>query len=214
MKNFSQAQVKFFKLIILFIAASPLVLVVMDMRRAYSANSALGVAANGFMLLMALYLFGTVASLLYSGNIATGIIDLIFYPRHYLKAPPVMTSRQQGLIATQKFQLAEKELFELREKHPSSPEVAQLLAELHAGAFKSPETAIADILFYRRKRRLRYHQLNLHLSMRCADFYVENNQLPEAVDFLTGELSVPFICTKREREVMQKRIAALQQQLN
>lgn len=214
MKYLSETQVRILKFCTLLASAIPVLLVITDIYDNFNRNSAIGVVGDGFLLVGALYLFGITGSLLYSGSMATNFIDFLFYPRHYLKAPPVITSRQQGLIAAKKFQLAEKELFELRDNNPASPEVALLIADLHAEAFSSKDAAIADILYYQRHRRLRYHQLNLQLTMRCVDFYAALNRRNEAVEMLKRELTVPFVYTKRERDVLHRRLSALLQQLN
>lgn len=214
MKYLSETQVRILKFCTLLASAIPVLLVITDIYDNFNRNSAIGVIGDGFLLVGALYLFGITGSLLYSGSMATNFIDFLFYPRHYLKAPPVITSRQQGLIAAKKFQLAEKELFELRDNNPASPEVALLIADLHAEAFSSKDAAIADILYYQRHRRLRYHQLNLQLTMRCVDFYSTLNRWGEAAEMLKRELTVPFVYTKRERDVLHRRLSALLQQLN
>ena len=214
MRQLSAIQIKILKFCALLVSALPTLWVVLDIYDNFSSNSAIGVVGDGFLLVFTLYLFGITGSLLYSGSMATSLTDFLFYPRHYLKAPPVITTRQQGLIAANKFQLAEKELFELRDKNPASPEIALMIADLHAGTFASPETAIADVLYYQRYRRLRYHQLNLQLAMRCTDFYTILNRHGEAVEMLEKELTIPFIYTRRERDVLRKRINVLSKQLN
>ena len=115
----------------------PLIWVISDMFHNFHRGSQVGIVGDGFLLVVALYLFGISGSLLYSGSMARNFTDFFFYPRHYLKIPPVITTRQKGLIAAKKYQLAEKELGELRAEHPYSPDVALMIADLHFETFNT-----------------------------------------------------------------------------
>jgi hypothetical protein len=179
----------------------------------FQSKSVLSVLSYAPLLVVSLYFYGIVASLLYSGTFAGNFTDFLFYPRYYLKTPPVITTRQHGLITAGKYELAEKELFELREKNPASPEVTILLGDLHAGIFNDPQQGIADIMFFRRKRHLRHHELNLQIMMRCTDFLLAINQPAQAVELLESEIKIPFVYTKRERNVLRRRIEILKTQL-
>ena len=195
------------KFILMLIALIPLVLVFRDLAANIKAVSVGGVLADGFFLLGALYLFGGTGSALYAGSFAAGFTDFLFYPRRHLKAPPVITARQKGLISGGKYVQAEQELLLLREQNPAAPEVALLLAELHAVNLNSPEAAVADIRGYLKKRRLRYHPLNLPILLRCADFMQQAGLVREAADLLDRE-SGSRIYTVRERNVLAERAAA------
>ena len=210
MKNFHPWQIKIFKLIVLIISFLPTVWICSGI---FQSQSVLGVLCYAPLLVVSLYFYGIVASLLYSGTFAGNFTDFLFYPRYYLKTPPVITTRQHGLITAGKYELAEKELFELREKNPASPEVTILLGDLHAGIFNDPQQGIADIMFFRRKRHLRHHELNLQIMMRCTDFLLAANQLAQAVELLESEIKIPFVYTKRERNVLRRRIEILKTQL-
>ena len=214
MKNLSDTQIKFLKLCTLFASAMPVVWIVCDIRDNFNAESRVGIVGDGFLLVFALYLFGITGSLLYSGNMAVSFTDYLFYPRHYMKIPPVITTRQKGLISAKKYQLAEKELIELRSEHPYSPDVALMLADLHFENFNSPETAIADILYYHSKRRLRYHHLNLRITLRCADFYTQLGKPQDAIELLKKECGVIFVYSNRERNVLLQRADAISDSLN
>lgn len=214
MKNLSDTQIKFLKLGTLFASAAPLIWVICDIYDNFNAKSQIGVVGDGFLLVFALYLFGITGSLLYSGDMARSLTDFLFYPRHYLKIPPVITTRQKGLIAAKKYQLAQNELIELRAEHPYSPDVALMLADLHFENFNSPETAIADILYYHSKRRLRYHHLNLRITLRCADFYTQLGKPQDAIELLKKECGVIFVYSKRERNVLLQRAEAIRESLN
>lgn len=210
MKNFHPWQIKIVKLIILIISFLPTVWICTGI---FQSKSVLGVLSYAPLLVVSLYFYGIVASLLYSGTFAGNFTDFLFYPRYYLKTPPVITTRQHGLITAGKYELAEKELFELREKNPASPEVTLLLGDLHAGIFNDPQQGIADIMFFRRKRHLRHHELNLQIMMRCTDFLLAANQPAQAVELLESEIKIPFVYTKRERNVLRRRIEILKTQL-
>ena len=210
MRNFHPWQIRIFKLMILVISFLPTVWICAGL---FNSKSAVGVLCGAFPLMISLYFYGVVASLLYSGTYAGNFTDFLLYPRYYLKTPPVITTRQHGLITAGKYELAEKELFELRENNPASPEVTMLLADLHAGTFNDPQQAIADIMFFRRKRRLRHHELNLQIIMRCTDFYLAASQTSQAIDLLKSETKIPFVYTKRERNVLRQRIEILKTQL-
>ena len=210
MKNFHPWQIKIVKLIILIISFLPTVWICTWI---FQSKSVLSVLSYAPLLVVSLYFYGIVASLLYSGTFAGNFTDFLFYPRYYLKTPPVITTRQHGLITAGKYELAEKELFELREKNPASPEVTILLGDLHAGIFNDPQQGIADIMFFRRKRHLRHHELNLQIMMRCTDFLLAANQPAQAVELLESEIKIPFVYTKRERNVLRRRIEILKAQL-
>ena len=52
-------------------------------------SSAAAVVCNGVYLLVTLYIFGIICSVLYSGSAAQGLTDFLFFPKRYLKkAPP------------------------------------------------------------------------------------------------------------------------------
>lgn len=213
MKYLSDTQIKILKFCTLLLSAAPLIWVICDIFDNFHAKSQIGVVGDGFLLVFALYLFGITGSLLYSGGMARSLTDFLFYPRHYLKIPPVITTRQKGLIAAKKYQLAEKELIELRAEHPYSPDVALMLADLHFETFLSPETAIADILYYQQHRRLRYHHLNLRIALRCADFYMQLDKPQDAVEMLKKECGVIFVYSNRERNVLLQRAEAIRESL-
>ena len=89
-----------------------------------------------------------------------------------------------------------------------------MLADLHFETFLSPETAIADILYYHSKRRLRYHHLNLRIALRCADFYMQLDKPQDAVEMLKKECGVIFVYSNRERNVLLQRAEAIRESLN
>ena len=204
--RFSNSQINFFKFLGFLISLIPLCFTVIDLCKNYQNASAAGVVIDGVFLLVSLYIAGITGSILYTGNMATNFVDFIFYPRRYLKTPPVITTRQRGLISARQYAQAESELCDMRLEHPESPDVALMLAELHASeAYRSPETAIADILYFFRHRRLRYHRLNLTLTMRCADFYQKLGYHDEAFDLLAKEAHRKLLYTLRERTVLADR---------
>ena len=203
---------KFATLVISFL---PTVWVIFDIADNFNARSQIGVVGDGFLLVATLYLFGMTASWLYAGNIATSFTDFLLYPRRHLKAPPVITTRQKGLIASKNFLLAEAELCELRLAHPESPDVALMLADLHASPFfQSPETAIADILYYCQHRRLRWNKLNLQIAIRCSDYYRMLGMYNDAFEFLASEVNQNFIYTRRERNTIADRANAIASMYN
>ena len=97
----------------------------------------------------------------------------------------------------------------MRREYPESPDVAMMLAELHAGIWKSPETAIADIEYYFKHRRWRYHKLNHIMAMRCADYYQQLGQYDEAFDLLDRESGKKIVYSPRERQAMCDRANAI-----
>lgn len=206
---FSNTQKQVLKFGILLLSLTPTIMICCDLYKNYKSGSAAGIVLDGFSMVVALYVFGITGSILYSGNLATGVVDFLLYPKKYLKVPPVITSRQKGLIARRQFETAENELLIMRAQHPESPDVALLLAELHAGHYRDCQTAIDDILFYHRKRRWRYHHLNLTLTMRCADFYTAINETGAAIQLLQKETQAKFVYTARERQVLIDRLHSL-----
>ena len=202
----SNTQKQILKFGILLLSLIPTLTVFSDLCKNFNSGAAIGVLADAFALVFTLYVFGITASALYSGNMASGLVDFLLYPKKYLKVPPVITSRQKGLIARKQFETAEKELQTMRDKHPASPDAALLLAELHAGAYNDPGTAVADILYYHQKRRWRYHHLNLTITMRCADFYTALGDTENARNLLQKESRANFVYTARERQVLISRL--------
>ena len=176
-----------------------------------SADSRAQVILNGVCLLPVLYLFGLVTTLLFSGPASWTLVDFLLYPRRLLKKAPPILSRQQGLIARKCYAEAETELLELRETHKSIPEVALMLAELHAVGFNDPEKAIADCLFYFKYRSLRYNKLNLPLLLRYADWMEEQGLREEALARLTREAESPFY-PSGEKKALRARAESLRQQ--
>lgn len=194
----------------LAISFLPTLWVINDIKHNFAEQSRLGIVGDGFLLLGSLYLFGMTASWLYTGNIATSLVDFLLYPRRHLKAPPVIITRQKGLIANKEYVLAETELCEMRLEHPESPDVALLLADLHAGDyFRSPETAVADILYFCNHRRLRWDKQNLQIAIRCSDYYRMLGKHDEAFEFLASEVKKKFIYTPRERATIAERANAI-----
>ena len=49
--------------------------------------------------------------------------------------------------------------------------------------------------------------------MRCIDFYQAVNQTAQAIELLESEIKIPFVYTKRERNVLRQRIEILKTQL-
>ena len=206
-------QIQILKLLILGCSVLPVLWVCGDLKRNFTGGSVFGVIGDGFLLLVALYIFGITFSLLYAGGMATGIVDFLLYPRRCLKAPPVITTRQKGLIARKEYLLAETELCEMRLRHPDSADVALMLAELHASVFESPETAVSDIAYYLRHRKLRYNNLHLTIAMRCADFMMKYTTAAPAAEFLQKESRTLLVYTARERKVMRLRAESLTDEL-
>ena len=202
-------QIRILKLITLGCSVLPTLWVLGDIKRNFASGSAIGIVSDGFLLLVALYVFGMTFSLLYTGGMAAGIVDSLLYPRRCLKAPPVITTRQKGLIARKEYLLAETELCEMRLAHPDSADVALMLAELHASVFGSPETAVSDIAYYIRHRKLRYNNLHLTMAMRCADFMMKFTTADQAAEFLQKESRTLLVYTARERNVMRLRAESL-----
>ncbi len=207
--NLANWQIQILKLIILGCSALPILWVLGDIRRNFTGGSAIGIVGDGFLLVFAFYIFGMTFSLLYAGGMATGIVDFLLYPRRCLKTPPVITTRQKGLIARKEYLLAETELCEMRLHHPDSADVALMLAELHASAFEFPETAVSDIDYYIRHRKLRYNALHLTMAMRCADFMMKFTTPAQAAEFLQKESRTLLVYTARERNVMRLRAESL-----
>lgn len=209
MKSFIDRHLTFFKFLIFCLGCLPLILAIFSMKHSIGSNSPAGVIGGGFFLLGALYIFGYTASFLYSGTIATNLVDFLLYPRALLKAPPVILSRQKGLIANGLYKEAESELCELRLTNPAAPELALLLAELHARHFNAPDAAVADIEYYLSVRKHRYHASNAVMLLRYADFQQQLDNGAVAAQLLKLEAQ-KMIYTSRERKLLRQRVQLLE----
>ena len=176
-------------------------------------NSSAMVIADGCCLLAALYLFGLSFSYTFSGTVADNLTDFLLYPKRYLKKSPPLLSRQQGLIKKGAFELAELELINQRQNFKGSPELALMLAELHATDMQDPEGAVADCHFYFAHRNWRYHELNLTILLRYADWQTQLGNCAEALEQLTRDSRAGFYPAV-EKEAIRKRIESLRKQFS
>lgn len=192
--------------ILFFLASGALVAYVA--RSMFGGSNPLSVVLDGFFLLPALYLFGISSTVLFAGPAGTRLADFMFYPRKYLKVPPVPLSRQQGLIAAGEHAKAECELLELRAAHPASPEIALMLAELHGDVFQDIDAALIDCEYYFKNRKFRYSPLNLELCLRRVDWLCAAGKADEA-EHLLEEESKRFFYSVPDRNGLKKRLSAL-----
>jgi hypothetical protein len=179
--------------------------------RMLNANNFASVILDGIYLLAALYLFGLTAAALFSSPAAWCLVDFLLYPKRFLKSAPPILSRQQGLIARKRFEEAEQELQELRRNYKGSPEIALMLAELHALEFHDPEVAVADCHYYFQHRSWRYCELNLPILLRYADWQNQLGRPEEACIRLLGEAKSSFY-PEGEKKILRARAASLRQQ--
>ena len=156
------------------------------------ASNQLEVVCNGVFLLIGLYFFGLLSAVLFSGSAAESVTDFLLYPARYLKKAPPVLSRQQGLITAGNFETAEAELMVCRGKNVSSPEIALMLAELHAEKMDDLNAAVTDCEFYFSHRKWRYHPLNLHIVLRYADWQQKNGNTRAALERVSRELKCRF----------------------
>lgn len=175
-------------------------------------SSAAAVVCNGVYLLVTLYIFGIICSVLYSGSAAQGLTDFLFFPKRYLKKAPPVLSRQQGLIANGCFEEAETELLQLRQHHKSSPEITLMLITLHADCQKDTAAAIADCRFFFAHRKWRRHELNLTILLRYTDFLCTAGLIEEACTKLQKDSKASFYAPD-ERKAISSRSASLAQLL-
>lgn len=192
--------------ILFFLGSTSLVVYVA--RGMFGDSNPLSVVIDGFFLVPALYLFGISATLIFAGPVGNTLADFMFYPRKYLKVPPVPLSRQQGLIASGKHEKAECELLELRADHPASPEIALMLAELHGDVFGEIDAALSDCEYYFQNRKFRYNPLNLELCLRRADWLCAAGRADEAERLLEEE-SKRFFYSVPDRNGLKKRLSAV-----
>ena len=167
-------------------------------------NSRVMVIADGCYLLAVLYLFGLSFSFTFSGAAANTLTDFLFYPKHFLKKAPPVLSRQQGLIKAGLLEQAEVELIEERQKYKSSPELALMLAELHAIDMQNPAGAVADCRFYFAHRSWRYHELNLHIALRYADWQVQLGNHAEARKQLLRDARAGFYPAVEKKSLLAR----------
>ena len=197
--------------------AFPALYVITAIRRtAATGDPSLGTRAEivgyGFFLVASFYLFGLYCSWKFSGAMGTSFADFLFYPRKYLKTPPVILSRQQGLISTKRYQEAELELLELRGNLPGSPEISWMLITLHTDIFRDIESAIADCRFFLLHRKWRWHELNLPILLRYADLLCQTGQIKEARKILRKESKASFY-SPNERKAIKSRLEAVTEML-
>jgi hypothetical protein len=171
-------------------------------------SSAAAVVCNGVYLLVTLYIFGIICSVLYSGSAAQSLTDFLFFPKRYLKKAPPVLSRQQGLIANGCFEEAETELLLLRQSYKSSPEITQMLITLHGDCLQDIPAAIADCRFFFANRKWRRHELNLPILLRYADFLCAVDSVAEARQILAREQNT-FLYAPDERKAIRERLSSL-----
>ena len=116
-----------------------------------------------------------------------------------------------GLIARKCYKEAELELMELRQEHKSSPEIALMLADLHADGFNDLKAAVLDLQFYFKHRNWRYNELNLPIALRYADWLAQQGNIAEALIRLRNELNSAFY-PPAEKNFLKARISSLRQQ--
>ena len=166
------------------------------------------VVIEGLFLLGELYLFGMMSSWVLAGPLGDGLTDFLLYPRRYLKAPGVILSRQQGLIASGQYQQAECELLQLRAETPHSPEITRMLLELHGDIMLDGDAAFADCRYYFQYRRFRFHPFNVEICLRYADLLCLAGIPEEAVKLLRAE-SRRFFYSQPDRKSLKNRLSAL-----
>jgi hypothetical protein len=174
-------------------------------------ESQVSVVCNGIYLLLGLYIFGIVCSVQYSGCAAESFVDFLLFPKKFLKKPTPLLSIPQALLASGRAAEAECELLRQRSQHPGSPELALMLADLHAGHFNDPEAAIADCRFYFDRRCWRYHELNCIIVLRYADWQSRLGRKNKALDRLVSEARASFY-SRADKKALLARAESLRQE--
>ena len=170
------------------------------------------VIGNGALLISYLYLFGLVSSSVFSGIAASNFTDFLLYPKRYIKHPPLILSRVQGLIHRGNFEQAECELLQMRSDNPSSPELALLLAELHANCMNNKKAAVADCIFYFRNRKFRRHELNLQILFLYAEWMCDHGQHKEAGKVLLKDSRRLFYTAPERQKIKTRAVSLLRKQ--
>ena len=199
------------------LAALPVILVIRQMRAVFQASQTvmlpyghmLEMVIWAFFLLAALYIFGLFCAWQYTGAIAESLVDFWLYPRRYLKKRPPVLSRQQGLIAACRYEEAKFELLEMRQNYADSPEITLMLADLRAEKFNDLESAVVDCRYYFKNRSWRYHELNLPIVLRYADWQCTLGNCADAVKRLSKEVK-SSIYPPQEKKALQTRLESLQ----
>lgn len=181
-------------------------------RAMLTANSRAEVIFNGIYLLGSLYFFGLIFSAIMSGIASAGFTDFLLYPRRYLKHPPIILSRPQGLIHRKLYIQAEHELLQMRADNPSSPELTLLIAELHADCMGDTEAAVADCMFYFKNRKFLRHALNLKILFRYAEWMCDCGRLREAVQQLNSDSKRIFYTAAERRQITERKNSLLRQE--
>ena len=164
---------------------------------------------NGLLLSSILISFLIFYSV-HSGDMAEWFVHVVF-PFKKNKKAPMLLLRQRNLIAAREYKLAEKELCELRLKNPRAPEIALMLAELHAGKFFcSPETALADLQYYIEKRSGTPHPLDCKIIMEYASLLQHLGNLQQAADLLQTESGKTLFYSINEQQNLKKRLDSIQ----
>ena len=159
-----------------------------------------------FSILISFVIFYSV----HSGDMALWVVDFAFPFKKNTKAP-LLLLRQKNLIAAREYELAEKELCELRLKNPGAPEIALLLAELHAGKyFCSPEAALADLQYYIEKRSRTPHPLDCKIIMEYVSLLQHLGNLQQAADLLQTESVKNRFYSRGELQNLKKRLHLIQ----
>ena len=174
-------------------------------------ESQVSVVCKGIYLLLVLYIFGIVCSMQYYGCAAESLVDFLLFPKKFLKKPAPILSMPQALLASGRTAEAECELLRQRSQNPGSPELALMLADLHAGIFNDPEAAVADCSFYFAHRNWRYHELNCKIVLKYADWQSQLGRRDKALERLVKEARASFY-PRADKKAFLARAGSLRQE--
>ena len=203
--NLSNKTILSLKIIVTILIILPICYILHKMT---TATTFAGVVMYGFYLLGFISLFGCVFSFMFTGVFATNFIDFLLYPKQYFKEAPIILSRQEGLIAFERYLEAEEELLALQKEKPSSPEIVMLLAKLHCAYMNNYPAAIKDFEYYLSHRKFRYNSLNIQILFTYVEYLLELQEVEKAVNILQKEQHL-FLYSKTERKAIKSRLSAI-----
>jgi len=169
--------------------------------------SSFGIAA-GFVGSIFGVFWGIIIARLLAPKIGGWIGGTLYYPENHLKTAPDIMSPVKGRIARKKYDDAIKELNELLEEKPFSPEPYLILVEVYAIELNDNLHAMALIENYFGQEKVYAFDENIDMLLLYADICQEHNYLQKAQRILEQEVKRKgYPALKRKR--IQTRLEAI-----
>ncbi|MFA7232468.1 MAG: hypothetical protein WC071_14440 [Victivallaceae bacterium] len=151
---------------------------------------------------------GICFALVWTPMAADKFVDLFYWKREYLKAPPEKISRIKGLIKREQCDEAIAEIEELLKRKPFLPEPYLLLVEIYEKNVGGKQRASELIEAYFRHSEIREAPENVEMLMLYADICREQNRNADAIFLLQHELNKRYYSVP-EKNLLHNRLDAI-----